>query len=159
MNCRQERASHTQVFTERSAIKAAIPQRAFLESGFALRHLLEVLVHREDAAGFLHAAVVTGRERVVNPVDTLPFRQRRVTALARDVSRRTELLVAMNVARAVHPGLGDRHTHNELGLVIRLDQRIRCLNRGAALQAHAVWDCKIDEQDADLRIGAEVAHR
>jgi hypothetical protein len=69
---------------QRKPISVAAASEAFLESGFALRHFLEVLVHRENAAGFLHAAVVAGRERIVNPVDTLPFRQRRIAALARD---------------------------------------------------------------------------
>ena len=80
-----------------------------------------------------------------------------------DLRERTEALVAVDVARAVDENFRDLDPHDHLRAMecrqARLHQRVVAADRGLAVHAHAMRRFEIDEQQADLAVAGDVAHR
>lgn len=94
----------------------------------------------------------------MHDVGLLPAGQRGFTFRLRHVARGFQLLVAVDVARAVLPHFGEFDAHQHVGTRELLQQRVFARDGGGALHADAVRFFERDEEQADFAVLRDVAY-
>src|SRR5689334_8417820 len=96
------------------------------------------------------------RQYVSGPLAALPRRHGRLDAVARDVLGAVHERAPVDVARAVREHRAGAHMDRELRA---LPRHVVADDRRAPLHAQPAAPLEVDEQQADLGIAGEVAHR
>ena len=99
------------------------------------------------------------RQRVVRPLAHLPAGDRRLAVGLRHEPGALHELVLVDVARAVREDLGGAHSDHELRLGILGQEGVVLVDRGHAVEPHALPALEIDEQEPHVRVDEHVPGR
>src|SRR5215208_4491622 len=102
---------------------------------------------------------VVFRQGITRPLSRLPGGNRRLARALRDEARALHELVVVDVARAVREDLLGADADDELRLGVVGHERVVLVDRRDAVQAQALPNLEVDEQQADVTVDEHVAHR
>ena len=114
---------------------------------------------RDRATGHRSSTLVTAREKILEQIDPLPFREELGAFGCGDVRGVFDSLMIVDVAGTVHEHVLDSTPDHQRGTGKLTNRGLVAVNRGRRVDANTVWCFEVDEQQTNLPGRSNVSRR